>query len=30
MEPGSDEAYRDQLPPGLPYQFNTPDHGKRA
>ena len=30
MEPGSDEAYRDQLPPGLLYKFNTPDHGKRA
>lgn len=29
MEPGNDEAYRDQLPPGLPYRFNTPDHGKR-
>jgi hypothetical protein len=29
MEPGSDEAYRDQLPPSLPYKFNTPDHGKR-
>jgi len=30
MEPGSDEAYRDQLPPALPYKFNTPEHGKRA
>ena len=29
LEPGSDEAYRDQLPPGLPYLFNTPYHGKR-
>ncbi|MBI3463918.1 MAG: hypothetical protein HY000_12800 [Planctomycetes bacterium] len=30
LEPGSDETYRDQLAPGLPYQFNTPYHGKRA
>lgn len=29
MEPGSDEGYRDQLAPGMPYKFNTPDHGKR-
>ena len=29
MEPGSDEAYRDQLPGDLPYLFNTPTHGKR-
>jgi hypothetical protein len=29
MESGSDEAYRGQLAPGMPYQFNTPDHGKR-
>jgi hypothetical protein len=30
MEPGSDEAYRDQLPGDLAYQFNNPYHGKRA
>lgn len=29
MEPGSDEAYRDQLPGDLPYLFNNPQHGKR-
>jgi hypothetical protein len=28
MEPGSDEAYRDQLPGDLPYLFNNPNHGK--
>jgi hypothetical protein len=28
MEPGSDEAYRDQLPGDLPYLFNTPYHGR--
>ena len=28
MEPGSDEAYRDQLEKELVYQFNTPFHGK--
>src|SRR6266566_1232016 len=28
MEPGSDEAYRDQLPGDLPDLFNTPYHGK--
>jgi hypothetical protein len=28
MEPGSDEAYRDQLHPELVYRFNTPYHGK--
>ena len=28
MEPGSDEAYRDQLKGDLPYQFNNPYHGK--
>ena len=28
MEPGSDEAYRDQLPGGLPYLFNSPNHGR--
>jgi hypothetical protein len=27
MEPGSDEAYRDQLDPELVYAFNTPYHG---
>jgi hypothetical protein len=30
MEPGSDEAYRSQLPGDLPYLFNNPYHGKRA
>jgi hypothetical protein len=29
MEPGSDEAYRDQLDPELVYQFNNEYHGKR-
>jgi hypothetical protein len=29
MEPGSDEAYRDQLPGDLPYEFNNLVHGKR-
>jgi hypothetical protein len=29
MEPGSDEAYRDQLPGDLPYVFNNLVHGKR-
>jgi len=29
MEPGSDEAYRDQLPGDLAYVFNNPWHGKR-
>src|ERR1051325_6996482 len=28
MEPGSDEAYRDQLDSELVYKFNTPYHGK--
>src|SRR5713226_5306749 len=28
MEPGSDEAYRDQLPGDLAYQFNNLWHGK--
>jgi hypothetical protein len=28
MEPGSDEAYRDQLPGDLPYLFNNAHHGK--
>ena len=28
MEPGSDEAYRDQLPGDLAYQFNNSYHGK--
>jgi alpha-L-fucosidase len=27
MEPGSDEAYRDQLPGDLPYEFNNLFHG---
>lgn len=30
MEPGSDEAYRDQLDKELIYQFNNPYHGSRA
>jgi hypothetical protein len=30
MEPGSDEAYRAQLPGDLPYLFNNLVHGKRA
>jgi hypothetical protein len=30
MEPGSDEAYRDQLPGDLAYLFNNSYHGKRA
>jgi hypothetical protein len=30
MEPGSDEAYRDQLQGDLPYLFNNLYHGKRA
>ncbi|HEV7404848.1 MAG TPA: DUF3500 domain-containing protein [Chthoniobacteraceae bacterium] len=30
MEPGSDEAYRDQLPGDLPYQFNNKYHGATA
>lgn len=29
MEPGSDEAYRDQLQGDLKYEFNNPFHGKR-
>jgi len=29
MEPGSDEAYRDKLAPGLPYHFNDMVHGNR-
>src|SRR5688572_22719685 len=29
MEPGSDEAYRDQLPGDLPYLFNNAYHGRR-
>src|SRR5437870_6745316 len=28
MEPGSDEAYREQLPGDLPYKFNNLYHGK--
>ncbi len=30
MEPGSDEAYRGQLPGDLPYLFNNAYHGRRA
>ncbi|GAB4129514.1 MAG: hypothetical protein Kow0040_05680 [Thermogutta sp.] len=30
LEPGSDEAYRDQLPAELRYDFNNLYHGKRA
>jgi hypothetical protein len=30
MEPGSDEAYRNQLPGDLAYQFNNSYHGKIA
>ena len=30
MEPGSDEAYRDQLDPELVYRFNNSYHGSRA
>lgn len=30
MEPGSDEAYRNQLAGDLPYLFNNSYHGKRA
>jgi hypothetical protein len=30
MEPGSDEAYRDQLPKELVYPFNNAYHGRRA
>jgi hypothetical protein len=30
MEPGSDEAYRDQLPEHMVYRFNNPYHGSRA
>ncbi|MBS0260669.1 MAG: hypothetical protein JSS02_01835 [Planctomycetes bacterium] len=30
MEPGSDEAYRDQLDKELVYQFGNPYHGKTA
>src|SRR5262245_31313889 len=30
MEPGSDEAYRDQLPGDLPYLFGNAYHGNRA
>ena len=29
MEPGSDEAYRDQLDPELVYEFNNSYHGSR-
>lgn len=30
MEPGSDEAYRDQLPKEMVYDFNNDYHGKTA
>lgn len=30
MEPGSDAAYRNQLPGDLPYEFNNLYHGQRA
>src|SRR5262249_4798553 len=30
MEPGSDEAYRDQLPAEMVYQFNNRHHGRTA
>lgn len=30
MEPGSDEAYREQLPGDLAYKFNNEWHGRRA
>src|SRR5262249_10236902 len=30
LEPGSDEAYRDQIDPQMIYQFNNPWHGKTA
>lgn len=30
MEPGSDEAYRDQLPKEMIYQFNNDYHGRTA
>ncbi len=30
LEPGSDEAYRDQLHPWMGYRFGTPEHGQRA
>jgi hypothetical protein len=30
MEPGSDEAYRDQLPKEMVYQFGNSYHGSRA
>ncbi len=30
MEPGSDEAYRDQLPDHMVYQFNNAYHGRGA
>lgn len=30
MEPGSDEAHRDQLDPELIYRFNNSYHGRRA
>jgi hypothetical protein len=30
MEPGSDEAYRAELPPEMRYEFHSPQHGDRA
>lgn len=30
LESGSDETYRDQLPPEMVYHFNTPVHGRTA
>lgn len=30
LEPGSDEAWRDRLPPGMVYRFNNLVHGSRA
>jgi hypothetical protein len=30
MEPGSDQAYRDQLEGDLAYHFNTTEHGRRS
>jgi hypothetical protein len=30
LEPGSDEAYREQIDPQMIYQFNNPWHGKTA
>lgn len=30
MEPGADDAYRDQLPDHMVYEYGNPWHGKRA